>query len=157
MDATERKIMKIAREAEKFTVRALKEEGIGTAELDFIHAVRHNPGITQANVRKLLNLDKGAAARRVASLEAKGLLVQKQDAQDGRCRQLFATPAAEKLKKSKASVEMLFFEWLTEALTPEEAQAFSATLDRLYVRSKQESREGFPTLNARLSGENAHA
>ena len=50
MDPTERKITKIAREAGKFTVQAMKEEGIGTAEFDFIHLVRHHPGITQTEV-----------------------------------------------------------------------------------------------------------
>ena len=44
MDPTERKITKIAREAGKFTVQAMKEEGIGTAEFDFIHLVRHQSG-----------------------------------------------------------------------------------------------------------------
>lgn len=150
MDATERKIMKIAREAEKFTVRSLKENGIGTAELDFIHTVRHNPGITQANVRKQLNIDKGAAARRVASLETKGYLIQKQDPEDGRCRQLFATEKAEMLKSSKASVETLFFEWLTEDLSKHELEAFTSVLNKLYLRSKKESRAGFPTLQSRL-------
>ena len=44
MDQTGRKITKIAREVAKFTVQTMKEEGIGTAEFDFIHLVRHNPG-----------------------------------------------------------------------------------------------------------------
>ena len=47
MDDTQRKITKIAREAAKFTVQTMKAEGIGTAEFDFIHLVRHKPGITQ--------------------------------------------------------------------------------------------------------------
>ena len=47
----------------------MKEEGIGTAEFDFIHLVRHNPGITQAQVRESLKIDKGAAARRAMRLE----------------------------------------------------------------------------------------
>ena len=51
MDQTGRKITKIAREVGKFTVQTMKEEGIGTAEFDFIHLVRHNPGITQTEVR----------------------------------------------------------------------------------------------------------
>ena len=72
MDQTERKMTKIAREVGKFTVQTMKEEGIGTAEFDFIHLVRHNPGITQTEVREKLKIDKGAAARRAASLEAKG-------------------------------------------------------------------------------------
>ena len=68
MDQTGRKITKIAREVGKFTVQTMKEEGIGTAEFDFIHLVRHNPGITQTEVRETLKIDKGAAARRAASL-----------------------------------------------------------------------------------------
>ncbi len=35
--------------------------------------IRHNPGITQAGVREQLKIDKGAAARRAASLEAKNM------------------------------------------------------------------------------------
>lgn len=64
MDQTARKITKIAREVRKFTTRSLKAEGLGAAELDFIHIVRKNPGITQAGVRSVLGIDKGACARR---------------------------------------------------------------------------------------------
>ena len=73
MDATERKMTKIAREVSKFTVQTMKEEGVGTAEFDVIHLVRHNPGITQTKVRETLKIDKGAAAKRAASLESKRL------------------------------------------------------------------------------------
>ena len=52
MDESGRKITKIAREAGKFTLKMMKEEGIGTAEFDFIHFIRHNPGVTQAKVRE---------------------------------------------------------------------------------------------------------
>lgn len=76
MDDTERKMTKIAREVSKFTVQTMKEDGIGTAEFDFIHLVRHNSGITQAKVRETLKIDRGAAAKRVASLETKGYLIR---------------------------------------------------------------------------------
>ena len=66
-DPTERQMTKIAREAAKFTVQMMKADGIGTAEFDFIHLVRHNPGMTQADVRAALKIDKGAAARRAAA------------------------------------------------------------------------------------------
>ena len=48
MDITERKITKIAREAEKLVLLTLREKGVGTAEIDLIHALRHHPGCTQA-------------------------------------------------------------------------------------------------------------
>lgn len=71
MDQTERKMTKIAREVSKFTVQTMKEDGIGTAEFDFIHLVRHNPGITQTRVREQLQIDKGAAARRLPAWRQK--------------------------------------------------------------------------------------
>lgn len=108
MDDTQRKITKIAREAAKFTVQTMKAEGIGTAEFDFIHLVRHKPGITQAEIRETLKIDKGAAARRAASLEAKGYLVRKPNPEDKRSQLLFATEKAEELKTPKQVLKMLF-------------------------------------------------
>ena len=143
MDESGRKITKIAREAGKFTLKMMKEEGIGTAEFDFIHLVRHNPGITQTQVRESLKIDKGAAARRAASLEAKGYLIRKPNPEDGRSQLLYATPKAEQLKNSKAHIEALFYEWLLAELPEEEKKSFSETLGKLYLRSKKESRTGF--------------
>lgn len=147
MDQTERKMTKIAREVGKFTVQTMKEEGIGTAEFDFIHLVRHNPGITQTEVREKLKIDKGAAARRVASLEAKGYLERKPNPADGRSQLLFATKKAEELKNSKAEIETIFYEWLLSELPEDERNRFSETLDKLYWRSKNERRAGFETVS----------
>ena len=99
MDDTQRKMTKIAREVGKFTVQMMKEEGIGTAEFDVIHFVRHHPGATQTSMRETLKIDKGAAAKRVASLEHKGYLIRKPNPEDGRSQLLYATEKAEELKK----------------------------------------------------------
>ena len=138
-DPTERQMTKIAREAAKFTVQMMKADGIGTAEFDFIHLVRHNPGMTQADVRAALKIDKGAAARRAASLEAKGYLVRKPNPDDGRSQLLYATPKAEELKNSKAAIETVFYAWLVEELP-----------ETLYWRSKNQRRAGFPDVTARV-------
>ena len=148
MDETGRKITKIAREVNKLTVQTMKEDGIGTAEFDFIHLIRHNPGITQAGVREQLKIDKGAAARRAASLEAKGYLIRKPNPDDGRSQMLYATQKAEKLKNSKAYIEGVFYEWLLAELPEEEKEAFCKTLDTLYWRSKRQSRAVFPDVSA---------
>ena len=143
MDKTKRQITKIAREAGKLTVRMMREEGIGTGEFDLIHLVRHSPGISQKEVSDELNMDKGATARRVASLEEKGYLVRTENPSDGRSRFLYATEKAEKLKNSKTSVETAFYEWLIEGLNENEQDEFARLLDILYTRSKEESRKGF--------------
>ena len=69
MDITQRKITKIAREAEKLVLLTVREEGVGTAEIDLIHALRHHPGCTQAQLAELLHADKAAIARRTKNLE----------------------------------------------------------------------------------------
>ena len=146
MDCTERKITKIAREAEKLVLLSLRAEGVGTAEIDLIHALRHNPGVTQAKLAELLHADKAAIARRTKNLESKGYLVRKDDPNDRRSQLLYPTAQAETLKASKAEIESSFYEYLTSALTEEEQATFAALLDKLYTTSKAESRARFPHL-----------
>ena len=145
MDITERKITKIAREAEKLVLLTLREKGVGTAEIDLIHALRHHPGCTQAALAELLHADKAAIARRTKNLEAKG-----------RSQLLYPTEKAESLKSSKAEIEAEFYEYLTSALPADEAAAFAATLHKLYTASKTESRAGFPHFRKAAGGEAAH-
>lgn len=144
MDITERKITKIAREAEKLVTLSLRDDGVGSAEIDLIHALRHNPGCTQAKLAEILHADKAAVARRTKNLEAKGYLVRQDDPNDRRSQHLFPTERAEALKSSKAEIEASFYEYLLSSLTEEEAATFAALLDRLYSASKTESRAGFP-------------
>lgn len=147
MDITERKITKIAREAEKSVLRYIREDGLGTAEIDLIHALRHNPGCTQAKLAEILNADKAAVARRTQNLEKKSYLVRKDDPNDKRSRLLFPTEKAETLKASKAEIESAFYEYITTgALSESEAETFAKLLDKVYVASKTESRAGFPHL-----------
>ena len=146
MDTSNRSITKIAREASKYTVRNMKAEGVGTGEFDFLHLVRHRPGITQAQVRGELKIDKGAAARRAASLEAKGYLVRKENPSDKRSMLLFATEKAEELRNSKATYEAAFYDWLFSELSARDRTEFTRILSRLYERSKEESRAGFPNI-----------
>ena len=151
MDDTQRKMTKIAREVGKFTVQMMKEEGIGTAEFDVIHFVRHHPGATQTSMRETLKIDKGAAAKRVASLEHKGYLIRKPNPEDGRSQLLYATEKAEELKNSKAEIETIFYEWLLAELPEDERNRFCETLDKLYWRSKNERRAGFGTVSKRVA------
>ena len=141
MDITERKITKIAREKEKLVLLSLREEGVGTAEIDLIHALRHHPGCTQAALAELLHADKAAIARRTKNLEAKGFLVRQDDR---RSQLLYPTEKAEAMKASKAEIEASFYEYLTSVLTDDESKTFAVLLNKLYAASKTESRAGFP-------------
>ena len=156
MDLTRRRITKIAREVGKFTVRNMRREGVGAAEFDVVHLVHHNPGITQTQVVQALNMDKGAAAKRVASLENKGYLIRRPNPADGRSQLLYATEAADGLRNSKAHIEEVFYTWLLEDLDREEAEQFCATLDKLYQKSKAQRKADFQDVAARLEQEEDH-
>ena len=116
MEHPARKITKIAREAERLVLLAMREEEIGTAEIDCIHAVRHHPGITQAELAAALHSDKGAIARRTASLERKGYLRREPNPRDGRSQLLFPTEKAEGLRNAKAESESAFYDYLMAGL-----------------------------------------
>ncbi len=155
MEHPARKITKIAREAERLVLLAARREGVGTAEIDCIHAVRHHPGITQSELTAALNSDKAAIARRTASLERKGYLRREPNPEDGRSHLLYATAQAEGLRNAKAEAESAFYDYLMAGLDEAEQEAFLSALDKLYRRSKEESRAGFPHLKAIAEG-NAH-
>lgn len=144
MEHPARKITKIAREAERLVLLAMRRDGIGTAEIDCIHAVRRHPGITQTELAAALNSDKPAIARRTASLERKGYLRREPNPEDGRSHLLFPTEKAEGLRNAKADAENLFYEYIMAGLGEAECTAFLSALDTLYTRSKEESRAGFP-------------
>lgn len=150
MDITKRQITKIAREVSRFTSEQMKETGVGSGEFDVIHYIRHNPGATQAQVRDALHADKGATAKRVASLEEKGYLIRNPNPDDGRSQLLYATEKADALKNSKANIEAEFYTWLLEELPESERQAFCQTLEKLYQRAKQQRQDGFPDMNRRM-------
>ena len=118
-------------------MRTMREEGVGTAEIDLIHALRHNPGCTQAALAELLHADKAAIARRTKNLEAKGYLIRRDAPNDRRSQLLYPTEKAEGLRASKAEIEEAFYEYLTSVLTEEEASAFAASLNKLYTASRR--------------------
>ena len=146
MEHPARKITKIAREAEHLILLAMRGDGIGTAEIDCIHAIRHNPGITQTELAAKLNIDKPAIARRTANLERKGYLRREPNPEDGRSQLLYLTETATGLRDAKAEAESAFYDYLMRGLDGEQRAAFLSALDVLYLRSKEESRAGFPHL-----------
>ncbi|MDY2656819.1 MAG: MarR family transcriptional regulator [Candidatus Limiplasma sp.] len=155
MDITQRRISIIARGVNSFATRTMRREGIGASEFDLIHVVRCHPGITQAEVCQRLEIDKGAAARQFARLEAKGYLRRETNPADKRSRLLYATEKADELKNSRAHLEELFYEWLVEPLSVHEKEELARLLAALEPRCREEWRAGFPSVRGRLAAEKA--
>lgn len=150
MDQTKRQITKIAREVQAYVRKSMKMQGVGSGECDILHIVRKNPGISPAEISRELMMDKAAIARRTANLEGKGFLSREADAEDRRKIHLYATAKCEEVKESRTALEARFYSWLVEDLEEDELKAFTATLGKLYEKSKAESRAGFPDLLAEV-------
>ena len=126
----------------------------------FSHLFRHTlPVLPQpfpcrksrdAELAAALHSDKGAIARRTASLERKGYLRREPNPRDGRSQLLFPTEKAEGLRNAKAESESAFYDYLMAGLEGEDRARFLAALDVLYRRSKEESRAGFPHIRPLL-------
>ena len=110
MDVTERRITRIARGVGIFTHQIMRRMGIGPSELDVLLYVRWHPGTTMTELCRRLEIDKGAAARQLASLQAKGYLRREPNPADGRSQLLFATEKGDALRSSKQHLEELFYE-----------------------------------------------
>ena len=145
-----RKIGKIAREAQKLNAMVFKETNIGSSELELIHYVRHHPGTTQQEAANELHGEKGAVTKRVRSLVKKEYLICRQDTKDKRKHLLYPTKKAQTLKQSRTSIEAAFYDWLLEDLNQEEKEIFLITLDKMYAKSKKESRSHFPNVMQRI-------
>lgn len=153
MDMTERRISRIARVVNRYSTGMMRRQGIGPAEFDFVQVVRHHPGITQAEICQKLELDKGAAARQSASLEAKGYLRREPNPDDGRSQLLFVTEKADELKNSKAHLEEAFYEWLTQPLSDAERAQLARLLEVLLQRCREGREDCFAAVKKKIEDE----
>lgn len=146
MDKAEYRYMtKIVREMNKY--KELREKGnkLNPSEEVLLHLIRHHEGISQKELVVLRNVDKAAVARELSKLELKGY-IERKSGEDLRTRLIYSTEKTKNLKQELVSYEEEFFEWLFSSIESKEKEKFFETLTVLYLRSKQESRNGFTQL-----------
>ena len=146
MDKAEYRYMtKIVREMNKYKELREKENKLNPSEEVLLHLIRHHEGISQKELVVLRNVDKAAVARELSKLELKGY-IERKPGEDLRTRLIYSTEKTKNLKEELVSYEEEFFEWLFSSIESKEKEKFFETLTVLYLRSKQESRNGFTQL-----------
>lgn len=141
-----RQITKIAREINKLTLKVIKDKNIGSTQIDMIHLIRHEPGITQKAIAEKLNLDKAAIARSCSSLEKKEYIIRNKSVNDARSICIYPTAKAENLKTNKEYIENCYYQWLLEDIDDNKKEIFLQVLDEIYKKSKNESRNNFKNI-----------
>ena len=140
-----RYMTKIVREMNKYKELREKENKLNPSEEVLLHLIRHHEGISQKELVVLRNVDKAAVSRELSKLELKGY-IERKSGEDLRTRLIYSTEKTKNLKQELVSYEEEFFEWLFSSIESKEKEKFFETLTVLYLRSKQESRNGFTQL-----------
>lgn len=146
-----REITKIAREVNKFVLKTLKKEGIGTSDFDIIHVVRKHNGITQKEISDILGIDKGQLVRSINRLIKRGYILKKVNPKDKRSSLIYPTLKAEEIKISKVEVENLYYDYLFSFLTEEEKESLLILIHKIYLVSKYESKNNFHNIYKTLN------
>ncbi len=113
--------------------RAMEDTGLSPAEVQALRYITFHKAMSQRELSEDMGIDKGATSRLVCILEEKGLVRREADPSDGRIKRIVPTEAAREIHERAVDQQAVFYDWLLEELTPEEAQRFRETLDLLYT------------------------
>lgn len=114
--------------------RAMEDTGLSPAEVQALRYITFHKAMSQRELSEDMGIDKGATSRLVCILEEKGLVRRESDPSDGRIKRIVPTEAAREIHERAVDQQAVFYDWLLEELTPDEAQQFRETLDLLCRR-----------------------
>lgn len=135
--STLRWITLLSRKTLVYLSSALSPYGLTAAEEPFYMSLYYVEGITQEELTALVYADKASTARRVKSLEAKGLLRRERDPADRRRNRLYLTEEA-KARFAGVHRELLDLDQrLVGTLTPQERETLERALRTLQKTMNQ--------------------
>ena len=138
----------------------LEETGelrITTTQFGILHLLKHNPGLDQISVAKLLGLDRSTTGMVLTKLERAGLVGRSVGARDRRKRSLRLTPAGERmLQRLKAPAERVMQRQLA-AFTPRERALFLKMLDKFTRTFNESTRVPLEAHRAKRRSNESHA
>lgn len=109
----------------------LRKFGYGRAHHRVIHFVGRNPGLTVAELLKILRITKQSLSRVLKQLVADGYIDQKQGTEDRRQRLLTLTPAGEQLEHDLSEPQRARMARAYKEAGPEAVAAFRKVLAHL--------------------------
>ncbi len=119
--------------------------GVGSGTHHLLRHIHLSPGITQKELSRRTQIDKGTAARGVAELEAAGFVRREADPEDRRARRLYLTDEGKRLIPAVYATLRLVTDICAADLSAEELEELFNLLDRVeaaasahIARAKQE-------------------
>ncbi len=113
-------------------LEALEPFGLKTGGFSTLALIAANPGCSQTELARALNMDKSAVVPIIDDLEAKGLARRVRAPEDRRRHALVATEAAQPLMDQMEAAVARVGRPIREALSPEEYLSLLGLLERAY-------------------------
>jgi len=110
-------------------------------EAEAMRYISKHPRCIASDVAEYLNVDKALVSRIVQKLQSGGLIYA-EEGDDKRKKHLLITDKGLELKLSDQRFEVEYYENLMKDIPPEEQTAFFATLEKVYLKSKELRKQG---------------
>lgn len=136
-DAAMRPWLSIARTfylCDALMARRLGALGVRTAEHEILANLRRDPGIVQQTLAKRCFNAKSHISALLAALEERGWVSRKADPADARAKQLYLTPAGERIAARTAAVQAEVAAAMAESVSPKALAEVTTAMVRVSER-----------------------
>lgn len=104
---------------------------IGSGQFFFLSYLYNNNGVSQEEISKNINIDKGTTARAIKKLEEEGYVYRKVDEEDKRAYKVYITEKALSIKEDFYAVFKSWNDLITYDFTEEEKELAANLLQRM--------------------------
>lgn len=111
--------------------KAMREFGLSGQQMGYLRFVYENPGVSQEDIASFLMIDKGAVAKGIKDMMAKGFLRREQNPEDKRAYCLYVTDKACRICSAGREESKRVEKMITAGLTPEELKSFTKVLAKI--------------------------
>ena len=122
--------------AMRFRERELADTGLAGCQTPYLTALYRQPGISQEELARSLNVNKSSVARQLATLEEKGYVRREPSATDKRILLVYPTEQALALKSRLFACYGDWNSYLTQDFSEDEKAQLSQLMARIAARAE---------------------
>ena len=131
MFAIGRNILILSRRFNNFLSAELRDDDLTATELMYLSVLFDKDGQTQEELAQALDIDKAATTRTIRQMEARGIVVRKEDENDKRAKRVFLTDQARPYLDRIKQIQQHWIKSAHAAFTKEESNQVDSILQRL--------------------------